>query len=585
MKKHYSNDDFENNNFSNPTTSNDDGSDFASDEYYDDEEEGVSRGRQIGSAIKNSRVGRTVGNKVDKAKQNIKDLPQNAKDTATKAKDKASRNIKGTGKAIKLQIKSDFEANHKVIAQTGRNVADTHRAMNGLRNANKQAKQTNEKAKAEAHKKVSESNPNLKKGSKEYKKEYKKTISGIKKSDEYKSQKSQNNSRRLNNIKNVGKSLANGAGAYGNMAKNWAKSTEAYRKIQSAYAKMQGFITFVTVNIVPILIITAIIIVLWNGTIFGISVYQAMGDTPHYYCKLDPPGWEKSNPWYQLYCTNGRSNFALEELNGHYIIQDGGGPCYCSAMANLLLRYFTANGVNFYDYLWDENGQYNPNYLLETDFGNVTLRHFLNANTSNTCGSNWSAGYCAYGSRDFASAHNKGVYEMANWGYLRNDQIANSFGEMFDAEDEDWVWDLSMEDRAPGTSWGMNLNSDGHWCRCLSSTGETVTATLRCLTPANDGFPLRNPDDFANFLNEHPSGVVVYQGRHAILVTRCEQVSPGIYEWYCVDAGLGMACGFEGRIGNPEAPTGFNLLDQYTSYMFNHCGETNEWRQIMFVDE
>ena len=80
MKKHYSNDDFENNNFSNPTTSNDDGSDFASDEYYDDEEEGVSRGRQIGSAIKNSRVGRTVGNKVDKAEiLKVRGKPSNYK--------------------------------------------------------------------------------------------------------------------------------------------------------------------------------------------------------------------------------------------------------------------------------------------------------------------------------------------------------------------------------------------------------------------------------------------------------------------------------------------------------------------------
>lgn len=333
------------------------------------------------------------------------------------------------------------------------------------------------------------------------------------------------------------------AGALGKGAAKKLKGYNAYKKAQEAIKKIQKVASFLISHGKVILIVTAVVTLIWNGAIFVIGITQALGSTPHYYCEIDADEGIKQTSLYKQYCSKGSSAFELENLNGHYVSQDGSGPCTCCSSMNLLLRYFTKHDINVYDYMWGEDGQYDIDKTVnvsDTEHmqGGTTFRKFTNGNSYNitTC----TAKFGEYGSRNFALANGKPGYTMANWGYVRDDTLDYTDVEMddsftdFNGNNEKWVWDLSIEtNNGPGSTWGAVWGS-----RAIIIDG--VTATFEYV-PGDWG----DADGLRQLLDEHPSGVIVYRNYgsnlHAILVTGYKEDV-----FYVVDSGFGTMGGFEG---------------------------------------
>ena len=322
-----------------------------------------------------------------------------------------------------------------------------------------------------------------------------------------------------------------------NKALGKVKAYEFYKKIQAMILQMQKVISFVVANIEVIGISTLVIILVWNLTIFGISVAQTIGDTPHYYCDIDADEGIRRTALYKQYCANGGSGFDLGSINGHYIVQDGSGPCTCCALNNLLLRYYTANGENYYEYLWNDAGIYSPDALaLDCTVGN-NIRSYINGGSSNSTNCTSGSSF-PNGSSKFASENGKTGYTMSNWGYLRDESVeyegtTNAYENL--ANNENWVWDLSLDNKGAGTAWSAAW-TDGNK---VSINGITATWTH---VEGSWG----NGSDLRLLLDEHPSGVVVYRqygtGKmHAILVTGYDEDG-----FKVVDSGLGCRGGFEG---------------------------------------
>lgn len=331
-----------------------------------------------------------------------------------------------------------------------------------------------------------------------------------------------------------------------NGIKSKIKGYEAYKKAQELVATVQKAITFVVSNIKEIAIVSAVVIVTYNLAIIGISVAQTIGKTPHYYCEIDADSAMKKSALYKQYCSNGKSGFDLENLNGHYVVQDGSYPCTCTSMLNLLIRYYAGQNINLYDYMWDETGQYDAEMLANTQYQTytgVSVRGVTNGNVTSSTGSDQSSWGAKYGSEDFALNNGKVNYDMPNWGYLRDDTLDYS-GEVIDenfAEDnsnnEKWVWDLSLENRGAKTTWSAVWDGiytvDGHTVKT-----ESVTSGWS------------NASELKTILDNNPYGIVAYksytksdgtESAHAIVITGyAEDI------FFVIDPGLGMAGGFEG---------------------------------------
>ncbi len=335
--------------------------------------------------------------------------------------------------------------------------------------------------------------------------------------------------------------------------------------------RITRIINFITINLKLILIPLILALLLGNGLILGYSIIQSKGKTPHYYCDIDADKGTKRSKMYQQYCTNGSTGFTLDNINGHYVVQDGSGPCTDCACLNLLLRYYTSKEINLYDYMWDNTGQFiadNNALSLDTSFGSKSLRRYIAASGNTTC-SNKSL---ARGSKWFAKKHptknisNSNNFTKADWGYVRDETLSFEGLSLTEAAETDeaknianndnWVWDLSCE-----TTWSAQ------WAAGNYITINNVTATWEEPTKWT------NADELKTLLTNHPSGVVAYRnygsGKHAILITGWNE------EEKCfnvVDSAKATSGGFEG----PATSSNFLVQSCWTESQIESCANVEK---------
>lgn len=349
-----------------------------------------------------------------------------------------------------------------------------------------------------------------------------------------------------NDVKNA-KGFKNKAGTIGNFAGDKIKNSKAYKNASKKFSELTEKIKKLATLAKPILIGIGIFLAVRFVIIFGISVYQSIAPTPHYYCDLEADDSLKATEVYQQYCSANES-FKLDNLNGHYIIQDGSGPCTDCATANMLMRYYTAKGINFFDYLWDEQGQYSgAGQSLQSEHmsGPTTLRHHINGNLTTRANLNISGNRrnTHNGAVAFASKNGINGWTMANWGYLRDQSLDLKEYEQTDdyylsnIDSTDWVFDLSVSNNGPGSTWAAHwegdLTIDGQRCHETTAEGSSITGEDIKFAFMN---PLVNKDAGVLLYYEYGKG-----NRHAILLTKYEN---GV--WYGIDSALGLAGGYEG---------------------------------------
>ena len=344
------------------------------------------------------------------------------------------------------------------------------------------------------------------------------------------------------------KGIKGKAAFVGNKAAQKFKGYDLYRKMKDAFLKIQQGASWIAAHAYPIAITTAIVVLLYTLVIFAISLVQAATPTPHYYCDTEADSSLKKTAVYQQYCEGG-GNFELENLNGHYIVQDGSGPCYCCAAANMMMRYFTLHDVNFFDYLWDDTGMYSPEgqTVNLSGVGSFQLRKVITHNNPGV--TNASRYRCnsglANGAKAFASKNGIGGWTMANWCYLRDESLdLASYEETDDyyssnADSDKWVFDLSIGNVAPYSTWDFGGNG-------VVSIGD-VTCTI---TGCSGGTGTQLKELFTDPSVYGDAGVLVYfdytgdgSGDHAILITGYDE-STGM--WRIIDSAKGLNGGYEG---------------------------------------
>lgn len=343
-------------------------------------------------------------------------------------------------------------------------------------------------------------------------------------------------------------SFAGKAKLIGNRAKNKFEKTDAFKKYQDFIVKMQKVAAWVTAHAYPISVLSAIILLCYALIVFSISLVQSATPTPHYYCDTEAGSALKRTAVYQQYCNNGKG-FELENLNGHYIVQDGSGPCVCCAMANMYMRYYALHDINFFDYLWNETGQYSMDgqslfCYSSNKFGNLhTILNTWSNGTNTTAANSYT-----YGTQNFAKSLGQ-THTTSNWGYLRDESLDIAVWDETDdyyvsnADNSNWVWDLSKKDREAGSTWIL-----GNWGTSI------VVDNIPCLVvcQANDvsitGETLKEIFADTSYCGE--AGIVVYydydgdgKGNHAILVTGYDE-STGY--WSIIDSAKGVSGGYEG---------------------------------------
>lgn len=323
------------------------------------------------------------------------------------------------------------------------------------------------------------------------------------------------------------------------------------QNIQKQIEALKAQISAIISNIEVIAIVLAVIIVVYNVAMVAIGVFACYGDSPHFWCNLEASRKEQQSAFYQQYCTY-HGGLELTELNGHYIIQDGSGPCTACCTMNLLLRYFAANGVNMYDYLWDENGnavytEFPDNsinaddwyHYLSTAYGSIYIQ---SDNSSNSRHAGETGSWI-----EFARSHGDllagGWENIPNWGFYYSEDIWDLGTTAYDAGIQfqpSWTWDID----------GYGSLGPGVWARWYVNTGATngksitldgVTATFVFVS----GTP-SSQNELIALLQSHPSGVAFCAQGHGMLLTRYED---GIF--YMVDSGLGRAGGWEGPCTDP----------------------------------
>lgn len=338
------------------------------------------------------------------------------------------------------------------------------------------------------------------------------------------------------------KGFKNKAKFIGKGALNKFKSTDVYNTFKKVQKGIGNFLNFIIANWQIILIIIAVLLVASTLALFAVSIAQTIGENPHYYCYTNPSPEIRKSKEYMQYCTNDASYIKFDDVNGHYVVQDGAGPCTACCVLNMLIRFYYSNDINIYNYLWQSNGQYGSvgNTLQATDSNEYNFRRYI----TGYIGKNedmFTAKGQPNGSIDFAASFGKSNYTMANWGYLRDPTIDSGEG-YGDMNNENWVWDLSIaENNGEGSSWGTQ------WGNGRSVTIEGTTATF---VEVNE--PIKSLDDFKELLIAHPSGIIVYRQygvmtgssypRHGILVTGYDEDNQC---FKIVDPAFGMSGGYE----------------------------------------
>lgn len=341
-------------------------------------------------------------------------------------------------------------------------------------------------------------------------------------------------------LRTIGKKLA-----------NTDKAKQLKKNITKAIDSAKLFIA----NAQPIAIISAIVLLVSNATIFIISVVQSVNPTPHYYCDINANASIKKTAVYIQYCAQAGS-FELENLNGHYIVQDGSGPCCACAMNNMFMRYYTLAGVNYFDYLWGEDGKYKPTGQTITASTLVTpasIRKIVNGGSTaiNDITEFKCLQYRENGTYEFAQKHGM-LMTMANWGYLRDSSLDIADYEQTDdyyidnSDSDKWVWDLSVPNQSPGSYWGVlwdyTITIDNIPCITSSYYDDNITGqTIKDILDGKNG-------------EVGEAGVVLYYsypkangvtGYHAILVTGYDVETN---TWRVIDSAKGMSGGYEGPL-------------------------------------
>ena len=354
----------------------------------------------------------------------------------------------------------------------------------------------------------------------------------------------------------------------GNKIKNNVGNNLAHTidKIKKMFKRVADVVKFIAAHIKLIGIAALITIAIYAGVIFVISIVQACNPTPHYYCDLNASSSLKKTAVYKQYCSNGKG-FSLENLQGHYIIQDGSGPCTDCSLANLMMRYYSSKDVNFFDYLWAEDGLYTVDgQTIESNHISTptTLRHAVNG--GQTSASDETTSSKKNGSIEFSTVHGRQI-NMANWGYLRDDSLDLAQYEQTsdfyqdNSDNENWVWDLSLRDGESGTTWAVVWSHEikiGD-VRCTIETEEGSGLTSDALLDVFNGE--RN-----GTLTDPAAGCLVYysypgDGNHAVLITGYED-----NHWRIVDPAKGISGGFEGPL---DGSSNFAIHDSGLSALFD----------------
>ena len=338
-------------------------------------------------------------------------------------------------------------------------------------------------------------------------------------------------------VKGKAKFVANGVGR--RAKSKWANS-KTREKLKKFVQTVKKVIAIIKAVYIPLAITTGIILLIGNFAIWMYSVYAAVGKTPHYYCDIetDDPGIKRSY-LYQQYCANG-SGLNLEELNGHYIIQSGSGPCTSCATLNLWMRFFAANGVNFFDYLWNENGETLANVNVKGTDKSSTFAAISDTGTAAKF-PNFINDSRYPKVAQFMAKHGKGNY--ATMGYVYNEE------EYTERED------LSGSDDWTFTTLLGNINDTDYGCRGWND-GVTVTIEDASLTMKVDRESSHmNIEYIKTLLEKHPSGVIIYfkcdsaYGWHGTLVTKYEDG-----KLYMVDSAPRLRGGWELPVESNSIP-------------------------------
>lgn len=343
----------------------------------------------------------------------------------------------------------------------------------------------------------------------------------------------------------------------GKRAAKGIANTEAAKKALDIANKLKKFANVLKAAWKPILITLAVLIVGGFLVIFITGISQSIGATPHFYCEIDAPDYIVDSALYQQYCARTYDSFILENLNGHYIIQDGSGPNQACAVHNMLLRFWCMNNINWYNLIWGADGQYpiDPESLIDFDNGAPNMRLYVigggyveEESTARYSSSDM------MNSSNFAGMHGMSEFNSANWGYLRDDTInvdVNDYSidsELDTMHNDNWVWDLSVPN---GCSWDLNISN-----MAVRGGPNGKGGMINLITHTNVWY---DEQDLIDILQgnrgykPHPEGIVVITttGR-AILVTgydpyyMCADGTQGTF--IVIDSALGLAGGFEGPI-------------------------------------
>lgn len=372
------------------------------------------------------------------------------------------------------------------------------------------------------------------------------------------------------------KALKNGAmfvgGKLGQKAINIINNSQKLKKIIES---VQKTVKFITVFKWPIIIISGLIAFGVPIVITIISLAQNLTPSPHYYCDIDASGAVKNSTVYKQYCTQTNTDWGVENINGHYIIQDGSGPAASCAMANMLLRFYSIESndlqfgyTNVYSYLWQSDGQYTSkgNSLGEGTTATKSIRNILNNYNSSTINNEENNSSMENGCREFASLHGKSGYTMSNWGYLRDESIdIKSYQQTSDfyedqTSNNNWVWDLSFNNKAPGSVWSLD-----NWNISIKMNVINFNVEQMACPNGNEGYKILK-NRIKSVLNPtYGSWYEYYKGsagvmlqytksggsnniKHTILLTKYTKDSSGHITWYGVDSSLGTSGGWEGPL-------------------------------------
>lgn len=382
-----------------------------------------------------------------------------------------------------------------------------------------------------------------------------------------------------NAIKDPKGALINGAASIGGKsAKKVKEMANKIRAIRQLIAVTTKVVKFIITWIKPIAIVGAVVLILGNLAIFALGVAQSVSPSPHYYCDLEANRSVKNSTVYQQYCKRSELAWNVDNINGHYIVQDGPGPAASCAMANMLLRFYTIEtsdlwfgDTNVYDYLWQSDGQYNNrgNSVGNSTNSNNSLRNVLNNYNTTTPNEEESAASMTNGSREFATLQGKSNYTMSNWGYLRDETIdIKDYVQTDDyyndnSDNKKWIWDLSLNNKAPGSNWRWITGDESSWDTSFRLNVTKFNVEQMVCPSGDEGYAIlkKRINDVLSSKSKSGHWTEYYKGSAGIMVqyTRTGGGDPNLTHtilitkhtadtWYGVDSSLGTSGGYEGPL-------------------------------------